>query len=224
MYHLSSSSNFYVFFLSSSLIFSNLNLDKSDTHTKVARRVYKRTNNKVEWLVLDFGGLDVYKSLYSIFFSSIDHSLEPAFYVIVYNHDEYTTDKHKKHLGSWLETILLHNRIRPGERLRIKLIGLVGEVNEDAEVKTEQVLLDCQSTLNSIKSRLIEEREKIVAGGNEQSAKLNQKSIQHLDELIQRDIYLIDQISLVDSGYKKENVKSVINNLEALTIEINKVS
>ena len=43
-----------------------------DYRTKVVRKFYKRTQNRVEWGILDMAGDQKYQELHSLFLSSID--------------------------------------------------------------------------------------------------------------------------------------------------------
>jgi hypothetical protein len=199
--------------------------------------LYKRTNNKVEWSILDFGGHETYKSLYPIFLSSIDHQFEPTLFVIVYNHSEYSSESHQQSIGAWIEAIINNSRtISDTQIILIKLIGLVRsalELNnkEENESKLKLVLSNCEETVEKINEKLSSEKMRIKSlienkdnnqSNNKESSELYRKAGQLLDTLLNRKLKFVEDINLVDSGCtRRENMASIIASLEHITIGMN---
>ena len=126
--------------------------------TKLMRKLFKRTINKVEWAILDFGGHEIYRSFHSIVFSSIDPDNEPTLFVIVYNHTEYTKEDHDKHIGEWINSILMHTRASATNNvINIKLIGIVHDILFDfyEESKDEELKMNSMRILITRLSNLI---------------------------------------------------------------------
>ena len=73
--------------------------------------------------MLDLAGESIYRSLHATFLSSIDPINEPTIYCIVYNHLEYTTERHDEYLGVWIESILMHTQVS-SSKIQTKLIGI----------------------------------------------------------------------------------------------------
>jgi hypothetical protein len=186
--------------------------------------------NKVEWCVLDFGGYDIYKSLYSIFFSGINHAAEPTVFVCVYNHSDYTSERHAKYIGTWVEYILMHNKTSKGTQIRIKLIGLVksaaevtaAAANGEGEAKLNLVLEKTRATIKAVRDTLVAEKDRL--GFEPKSKRLHMNDAEGLlDALIERDVLLYEEISLIDSACKRESVEAVLSSLETLSIALGKV-
>ena len=168
--------------------------------------------------------------MYSTFFSSIKHAEEPSVFVVVYNHTEYTPEKHAKHLGVWIESILTHSKVSTTEKIRIKLIGLVTNQNEitsseENDSKINLVLKNSHETLINIKEKLVNEKQRLeslkMSDTESQSFQTNAKNL--LEYLINRNVYIYEEISLIDTAYKREGIEVLVGNLEALTIRLNKV-
>ncbi len=194
--------------------------------------MYKRTTNKVEWCVLDIGGFDIYKSLYATFFSAINHAEEPTVFIVVYNHTDYTPETHKKHLGAWIESILTHSNVDKDNRIRIKLIGLVKTANEltaneENEAKIKLISSKAQETIINVRDKLEAEKSRLKelqAPKDLDSQESLEKSLELLDRLIERNVMLYEDISLIDSAYKRDGIEAVVNSLETLTIALKKVA
>jgi hypothetical protein len=193
--------------------------------TKLMRKLFKRTINKVEWAILDFGGHEIYRSFHSIVFSSIDPDNEPTLFVIVYNHTEYTKEDHDKHIGDWISSILMHTRASATNNvINIKLIGIVHDIlfdfyeeSKDEELKMNSILSECGVTIDFYYQKLIHEKIR--------QSNLNNKeaNLEQLDLLLNRRVYLNGDILLIESNYNKDSIAKVMNCLENITIGFNKI-
>lgn len=198
----------------------------------VARKIYKRTINKVEWLILDFGGHEIYKSLHSTFFSSIDHDNEPTIFVLVYNHTEYSTENHYKSLGCWIESILFNSKTTDKSKLNIKLVGIenhkIKSPNEPEKLK--EILQNCKLTIKNYFEKLSSQKEKLdkLLNPSDGSKLTNQNKLYineaklRLENLIKRKVNLVEDICLVNTSYRRELVDNVVKSIENLTIQLNK--
>lgn len=212
------------------------NLGAGDHKTKIARKLYKRTPNKVEWLILDFGGDETYRPIHSTIFSSIDHENEPTLFVLVYNHTHYASNNHHDCLGSWIESILMHSKVSENSPIQIKLIGIINSEDteldsDEEELKKKQIIENCIQTVSKIHERLVEEKaklENLLANFDiNQSSKENLEYLksgsQLLDSVLKRNVNINQNILLVEDSIKKETSHKVMLELEKLTIKFNKI-
>lgn len=189
--------------------------------TKLARKLFKRTVNKVEWSILDIAGHEMYRSFHSTLFSSIDPDNEPTLFVIVYDHTEYKSCDHDKHIGDWLISILMHSRPSPtNNTVNIKLIGIVHDIlfdfydeNKEEEFKMNNILTECGLTIDSYYQKLIEEKIKTE----------NANDLERIELLLNRRVYLNGDIFLIESNYSKESITKCLNCLENITISFNQI-
>ncbi len=138
---------------------------QADFKTRFARKTLKRTPNKVEWLIIDVGCDNYYSKLLSPLISSIDPETEPTIFVIVYNHRDYTSEESHRHIGKWIEGILLHLRVSVTYAVQIKLIGIVdgdtGETEAENEAKINRVLNDCGQIIIAYQDKLVVEQARL---------------------------------------------------------------
>jgi hypothetical protein len=213
----------------------------ADYRTKVARKFYKRTSNKVEWLMIDLAGDSVYRSMHSTFIASIDPNNEPTIFVLVYNHLEYTNEKHYEHLGTWIESILMHSHLH-GETsqtqsatIQIKLIGVIPTKHNESsledlqnDIATENVIENCETTFRNIQEKLENEKQRIenILNGEKQDAaniSFLKEAKNRLELLLKRQINFNENVILYDFSLKKESSLYLINELELITIKLNKI-
>lgn len=200
-----------------------------DFRTLVARKFYKRTLNKVEWMILDFGGHELYSLVHSLFFSSIDHDHEPTIFVIVYKHSEYKSENHDEQIGKWINSILIHSNLPKKKSISIKLIGITEE-NQSEEEKIEKLNLvkeNSNSSVNDYFDKLKKMKNKIEVSLNDSSVSdENKLYLNKVKETIEKNINsrvkLWEQITLIDSSFKKKAVDKVLNDLESITIKLDK--
>ena len=111
------------------------------------------------------GGEEYYTKLHSTVISSIDPEQEPTLFVILYNHQDYASEKHSHFLGSWLTSVMQHSRVNPDQPLQIKLLGVVDENAKETEAETEAkintVLNDCGQTIISYQEKLLAEKRRV---------------------------------------------------------------
>lgn len=169
--------------------------------------------------------------MHSTYFSSIDHENEPNVFVLVYNHSDYTTETHQIHLGSWIESILCHNKVSDKFSIQIKLIGILNnsdlKSSQENAIKMKLVSENCKLTIKSYYSKLIDEKiqiDSMLNTSNELSDNQSYLSAtkSDIDFFTKRKINLIDEIFLIESSFSKESVECCLNVLESLTIRLNK--
>ncbi len=185
--------------------------------------------NKVEWLILDTGGDNYYAKLLSPLISSIDPETEPTLFVIVYNHAEYTSDEHARHLGKWITSILMHLRVSATHAVQIKLIGMVDadskETDAETEAKINSVLNDCGQTVIAYRDKLVSEQARL-----EQLLKSQAETVENLERLaeaadrirtmLKQKVYFNGDILLVDTALHRNRISEVVCALEAITVEM----
>lgn len=136
----------------------NTNMNNKRSY-HVVRKFYKRTENKVEFSVLDIGDLEVVGSL---ILSQIDCELEPTLFVIVFDRCGDDRDFEEK-VGKFIEAILA----RTHGPVRIKLVGVgkEGMANfDDDEGILEKCEIRVKSYFEALKSEMSRMREKEVDG------------------------------------------------------------
>ena len=153
-----------------------------DHKTRVARKLYKRTANKVEWSILDLSGEPVYAHAHATLLTALDatSAAEPTVFVLVYDHTEYSRHTHIAQLGAWLHSLLvMYGRAQPSDRevmlaksrrppqgLQVKLVGVCHGGEELAtsahEHKINTVLSECMLTLQAYVETLHEERARLA--------------------------------------------------------------
>lgn len=178
-------------------------------------------------MILDFGGNEQYQQMHPLFFSSIDHDCEPAIFVIVYKHSEYNPDNHEKLIGSWINSILIHSNVPEKKSLNIKLIGIVDE--SQSEQESDDILAKVKEYSNRSVSNYFEKLKKIknkiqnlLNESNEENKLYLNTVMTKIDTSLKTNVQIIDQITLIDSSFKKKNVEKVINDLEKITINLDK--
>ena len=195
----------------------------------VVRKYYKRTLNKVEWMILDFGGNEQYQQVHSIFFSSIEHDSEPTIFVIVYSHSEYSADNHEKLIGSWINSILIHSNVPKQKSINIKLIGITNEsqTEQDIDDTLAKVKEYSSRSVSNYLDKLKKTKNKIEDLLNNSNVSEENKSylntiMSNIDISLKAKVKICDQVTLIDSSFKKKTVEKVINDLEKITINLDR--
>ena len=111
-----------------------------------------KTENKVDFLILDLGGSEVYMDTHHLF-------LDPqAFYLLVYDHRKYTSQHHQAAIGDWLNLLYM---LAPGSV--VKLVGTQCDqcypnfVENNRQLVTEEV----QRQMQGFQDKIQEEIDKV---------------------------------------------------------------
>lgn len=193
--------------------------ETKDNKTEFARKLYKRTSNKVEWFIIDLGGEETYTKLHSTVVSSIDPGNEPTLFVLLYNHRDYTSEMHYHYLGSWIMSIMQHSRVCADQPLQIKLIGVVDDDSIETEAETEakinMVLNDCGQTIISHREKLLAERERLGKCLERTPTETGlRRTLYMIENLLDQKVFLNGDIILVESSFKKYKVDQILTELE----------
>lgn len=185
----------------------------------MARKRFKRTGNKVEWFFIDLGGDPIYSKTHSTFLSSIDLEHEPTIFVLMYNHKDYTSESHWRHLGSWIESILIHTHSSIQKPLQMKLIGIVDddlrETEAENEAKINSILNDCNQTVISHRESLLKEKDTLEAFLQTNPNDLHaNKAIELINELLNQRVYFNGDILVLKDSFRKEDTSLVLSTLE----------
>ncbi|CAF0705124.1 unnamed protein product [Brachionus calyciflorus] len=202
--------------------------ENTDYRTIVARKFYKRTINKVEWMILDFGGHELYKIIHPLFFSSIDHEIEPTVLIIVYKHSEYTNETYYEFVGQWIESILTYSKLSTKNAIRIKLIGITDSSDLDTTDKIAQIKENSRQTIKEYFEKMTKKKSKLEAMINDSNITEDNKSylktvLENINKNLSGKVKILDEITLVDCKFRKKSIEKVINDLENITIKFNKI-
>ena len=174
----------------------------------------------------------MYSSLHSTFLSSIDHSNEPTIFCLVYNHLEYTDEKHDELLGSYIESILMHSRTTEDTStsniIEIKLVGVIfsSHLSQDEHenyLSTATVVENCEMTCRRVHERLLNEQLKRTSEHETENKLFKSESLKRLDYLLKRKVNFNENVLLFDFGIRKESAVNLINQLELITIKFNRI-
>ena len=139
-------------------------------------------------------------------------------FVIVYNHKQYDSTEHMKHLGKWILSILKHSQVAAGHTLQLKLIGVVDEDSRETEAECEAkintVLNDCGQTIISYRESLFCERDRLKALGSSEDMNVL-KAVELVDKLLMQQVFLNGDILFVESSFGKYEVNKLFSELES---------
>ena len=197
----------------------------------MARRFYKRTANKVEWLLLDLAGHPMYEEMHSIFISSVDHTIEPTIFVIVYDHDTLNAADDKtddEHVCHWIESILKSTRLRPNETLRIKLVGLTSDLLAACDTDKQRRVLDMSKrAIAAYTALLLSAKQTNTQDGENDDAATPKTAEEYSDERkldtlleYERCVQLDEDVMLIDRELNKRSVGMIVSQLEHMTRSI----
>ena len=176
---------------------------------------------------MDLGGDNIYSTLHSSIMSSIDPDKEPTLFIIVYNHNEYTSATHWDQLGTWIESILKHTRVNLNTPLQLKLIGIQStvtayETEAENEFKLNTILNNCGQTIQEHREKLANEKQRLLVCLTETTDPVDKtrltNSVARLDVLLKRGVYLNGDILIYEPSFQKEKLAEIVLDLEKITI------
>lgn len=126
-----------------------------------------------------------------------------------------------------MNSILMHCRVSATQNVvNIKLIGIVHDIlfdfydeNKEEELKMNNILNECGLAIDSYYQKLIDEKNNIL----ENKPNDYKSIIERIDFLLNRRVYLNEDIFLIETNYNKESIEKCIHCLEKITINFNKI-
>lgn len=194
-------------------------IDMSLDKTRFIEQTIWRTENSVEFIINDFGGDATYRMCYPIFLDS------KSLVVIVYDHSEYTSDRHQEMIGQWLDLLNIHT---PGAV--VKLVGTKSDLcdsEEVSEVTKETVQWEVDKQLQGQKESVQEQLQQIHTEIRKSETKesLPNDLRQHLESeknklegLIKYPLKVVGEVSVISSVEGLPGVSSLINQIELMAI------
>lgn len=205
------------------------NPTQNSSTTRLLRKFYLRTIDKIDFGIFDLGGDPCYHYLYPHLLASIDHSTQPTIFVIVYSHSEYTCATHERLIGMWLKYILLYST-NSGVPIKVKLLGIKSDtdLDENNQDILKTIIDNCNHTLNLNKILLnkekfrLEERLKQIDNIDRENYQSISHTIARLNKEIDKKIQIIDEITLIESNTIRDDLAKLLKNLQNETIQANK--
>ena len=192
-------------------------LTDEDT-TKLIEHTLWRTENDVQFLVIDMGGQPIYHSMQPMFFD------DKALYLVVYDHRNYSVKKHHESIGQWLDLIMLY---APGAV--VKVIGTkcdlcypdIAEANK--EMVKEQIEAQIQESKDKLSTQIsiIDARIHMYKHSGNIWYQLATKQRAKMQAFIAQSLRIEHEVATVASMNGISGLLDLVNEIEMLAVNKN---
>ena len=176
-----------------------------------------KTENKVDFLILDLGGSEVYMNTHHLFLD------QQAMYLLVYDHRTYTPQRHHESIGCWMD--LLH-MLTPGAV--VKLVGTQCDqcYPDFIETINSQVKEQVQQQMQRYSDKINEEIRKVKTILSDSQNGLSVVEMQLLKEqmfrlmrLAKNPLRVIGDPTLVSCSEGIKGISELVQNIEIMAVD-----
>jgi Leucine-rich repeat (LRR) protein/GTPase SAR1 family protein len=189
--------------------------------TSVMSETRWKTNNNVEFIMLELGGDTNYRIIHPLFLD------EKAMYIIVYDHRSYRSANFQRSIGQWIDLLQMHV---PGSV--VKVVGSQSDlcceefykknqehVKEDLENHLREHRTRVKTMREYSKSMMGEERsESATSGHSHKQLKVQKKKA---EMIVKNQLKIVSNITITHANEGTPGMEDIINDLEIMVINKN---